>query len=1354
MGEEGAEAPDITVEQLQGQLKQCEERCAQLQAKCNAVEAENASLKQHNTGLEAKVKEWELEAVKLRELNEALERREIRLGQQVLALRQETAANRNEALNEEIRNLKKLLSEAQEKLEKSEMAQRAAEQQLEHFKTVELGELQSKLEDAERRNKALEERAAVVEKKNAEEREDLLKQIDKVNEEKSEYMLKATEAGAARDALRGRLDSDKGRVEEAERTAVKAREELLQLRLEGERREDELRREVRSARATIRSLQEDSQAFCRMAETAKQEAERHRRRACTLQNKMYKVEKDFGVRCKELEQQQEMAKGQLEQMRIFVKRFEEGKTDEEIMRKLSGDAKLDSRAVQDLAAAQRLVADELGLSLSESYGKWLDLRLQLVKQEQENQRLLDSQQKILEACERVAPSIFQQQKEHQQLIQQQCRLQGLHAQTVEKLKEESRKLKESTEVQSKLKEEICALKEQLNDYEKRMAEWMVGSSDKEAIDSESKSSQPAPSPRDRASLVAQQFKKLEAEVATLRSQVVAHNNCTARIRDIEGKAMQKITSIEQQAQEAVQELETVRLHLREMRDQRDRLLTLVNEYAIIKSSTDIELELQKITPTKPADPAPSPLPSVVAGLQGEEAVMSALRTEVATISASQLQELRDQIKDLESKLRHAEDKYEDAEQRRAVADRTIRREKMVLEQTRQHLLGTMEAAKVREEAEQRRVSEEAALRKGYEEVKQEVAALKRSLRTEQDAKKLVEEELKLQREAYEGALARLRASGKESEKIERLTNEVHRLMAGVHTEQLDEVEELKKLLKDERDRIKRLQEEAVLEQRDRSMYEARMKVNLREAREARQNAEEMCRKAQVEAARLRSELAFTEDTVKHLTIRVDTAEEHLKRVLIEGIDEARAGVTEDTVKGLRDQVASGEQRVKELEGELTSTREKVADAEANAARLKMFSDELAEKVTRLEKSAREEEMQVQRAKKSLEDQMQKAIEGGKKASDEVEAMKKQQADAMKQLVAAEEEKLNAVQELELEKHKVKEMEAQLKEMVGKLDKKEQELADILRQLLEERKKVSELQKEMVAKAHEGKEAIMRATNDALATKTEAVAELEKQVQEHTETIKKLQQAIEQRTKDFETVVNAITSFGDTATSKGLDTAQALTSGPATVAALNNVMKSKDEMIQNLKLEVEQLRAAGVTPGEAAAPVVDVELATQAMKEKEDSLQKECDRLRVELQKGKEREEALEETVTQLRNEVANSSKEREEIRAEKRKTEAKMEKAKTEINLIEDAKVRLRDMEKLRRDNTAQLEKLQAAQQTIATLEEKLKESDAALMRLSEEKNQALMALEEQRIQLIEELEAASRERDELKNACAMLEEK
>ena len=680
----------------------------------------------------------------LEEANAKLETRETRLSERLLReveknrqLSQPEVEKKYAALEAEIRQLNESVTRAQD-------AEATATERLAHAREVEMDMLNTKVAE-------LTQRCASAEASRVSLQEGFTKQLNEKEDELQQAFgerraatVTRVEAQAEKEVCERRLAATTTRLEEVERAAEAGFRTQAAESRDASERDDELRRELRSLQTHLKAATGENRLLRSQQEAAARDLQGAKVQLQDLRSGRAHAEAERAQGLVTVERERAFLRGEIERLKAFVGRLEEGKTDEEIMRRLLGaeGVSVDQDALSRLAAAQRLVAQELDLSMSTAYSQWLDMRLRLEVAEGENARLVDSQQAVVEACETMAPSIFNQQRELQTVSTQLYRLQGHFSTLQQQHAASKRELAAAKATAQVLEEQLQAKSREVLETQQNLRRWSAGESAegaaKEAIETEAAApaaaaatSGPAAAAA-RLDSVAKRNAELEEKVSQLTIKVERDADSGLREREIEQRAAQKMQKVAAEHASLVQQMETMQDALQASRTARDNVLRLLYDYAVKRDV--VELKREVTAEAGAADVSLKVKDGAEGGAGGESPVPlspeSLLSAEAVQQRASQLADLKAQLAEKERGVQRLEASFSEMTTRAEEAEALLRRERSQRVSVRSALLSKMVNERQREAQDVAAQKEHVKLLSDHHQQNDSLRAAKKSLADE------------------------------------------------------------------------------------------------------------------------------------------------------------------------------------------------------------------------------------------------------------------------------------------------------------------------------------------------------------------------------------------------------------------------------------------------------------------------------------------------------------------------------------------------------------------------------------------------------------------------------------------------
>ena len=840
-------------------MNQPGEASSSLQDKVTHLEKKDVEKQLVVTSLREKLREWELRGTEMDEDRQQMGKRELRLGEQITRLLLEKETLKSEDTESLRKTHSKESSELKAEISKLKLAESAFQTNLEHVKTVQVGGLEFKLKESTDSANSLKDQLTQLQTTYKADQQSKIDELEKVLSEKRDMSLAKVESDATLVVVEQRLQTVVERAVVAEQQASELKNENISIRKSTNQREATLTRECRSLKAALRSAQVMNLQLKKEHQTIKENS-------LSLSAKLHKLQVDTAAESVDhakqrnnINKEKQFLEGELSKIKLFVSRLEDGKTDVDIMKQLlpataepmsNSD---ESNPLQRLAAAQRLVADELGLSMTEAYAKWLEIREQLSLSEAENERLRADQQRVVEACELMAPPIYQQQREHQLLLKNYYRLQTLASKTAEELQAANSKVAALETSEAQARSAAVTNEDQIKRLSTTVGQW-VNSNDPETTKKLT----------DRNAV-------LETEVSHLKQQVFKYADGGEREREIEASARTKILTIKAEYDISIQEVASLQDQLDELRNDRDKLIS------IIDSSSEDETINDQIRRTN--IPISSP---TTATPKLSEFTAASIADEAAVQRARQVSDLKAQVSSLENRLQSALSESDSVKSLHSETENALQREKAFITEMKKDLTAQLEASKSQEQMDE-------SQKQQLIEYHSDISLVKEKLRHECDKVNTLETEIAIRDKEIEvqnktnSRLQKLYDSAVEdSNRIELLSSRIVAVSEGVqqsHGNQLCDTQNQLESLKKRNSEL----EQILREERDDNIEtESRLKSRLKDSRVSQFTVDEENRQKDIDVASLKAKLESREYSLNSAELKRDFLEKQLRNFLVRG----------------------------------------------------------------------------------------------------------------------------------------------------------------------------------------------------------------------------------------------------------------------------------------------------------------------------------------------------------------------------------------------------------------------------------------------------------------------------------------
>ena len=618
--------------------------------------------------LQAEVRELSSRMEELVEEKEGLTTTNIRLSARLCEVAGERDRGSSPARNAEQAALQTSISTLQAELlaARSERAAATATAQL--LRDTEIPALRTRLTQAEIIAKAKTDDLTAQQQRQEEQHAEHEASIQTLKNEARAAKVAEVEAQAERDACRSRAEALQVQADSAERTLHAAQDAHRQDRRAFLQSEDTHRLELRSARLQLKSLTGDNYILKCQSNTAREEVAQVTNRLREVQTAHGREEAIRASEQTSIERDREFMRGEIERLKTFVLRLEEGKTDVDILKKIMGsdNVAVNDDALRRLSAAQRLLAEEMGLSMSGAYCSWLDLRERLVIAEEERDRLIEGQNRVIKACEAMAPAIYHQKRELVEREKQLYRYQGLHAAGLKELEHIKQELEKSRKQAQEAASSKAALQTQLNETQKNLKAW----AGVEQIQHEDK--------RDvNVAKVVERNEHLEASLAQLRVKAEAASSSGEHERAVEAAVLHRMKSIRAEHDRLVADHTAISEALTHAHTQRDNVLNLLYTHATHKADTVLTHEVRTLAATYDTS------------LKATETTVSTevqLANETMQQKTRQVESLRTELAQRDEKLLRLSGDLDDAGNKVSEVEASLKRQRVANEALQAQLL--------------------------------------------------------------------------------------------------------------------------------------------------------------------------------------------------------------------------------------------------------------------------------------------------------------------------------------------------------------------------------------------------------------------------------------------------------------------------------------------------------------------------------------------------------------------------------------------------------------------------------------------------------------------------------------------
>eukprot|EP01059_Diplonema_ambulator_P031227 TRINITY_DN5674_c0_g1_i9.p1 TRINITY_DN5674_c0_g1~~TRINITY_DN5674_c0_g1_i9.p1 ORF type:complete len:1134 (+),score=534.54 TRINITY_DN5674_c0_g1_i9:906-4307(+) len=1072
--------------------------------------------------LESELRQWKEKASELEAQKAELESREIRLGKRVMKEIEEREGMSKTAIEAERREHSSEVLKLKNQIEILKAAEMSAKAKLSHVETVEVRRLEAKVESAEAALKLSRDGYQDLQGRLQQQITEKDTELAKALEEKRQANTERIAANSSKEVMERRLQQLTESTASYEGALRELRDASRALKKETSERESALRREVRQLKASARSYENEILTLKKQHENSKDAAIQAEDKVQQLKIKMQEMIIAHSKEQELMAKEKRFAENEIERMKLFAQRLEEGRSDDEIVGRLLGDScHLDETALQKLATAQRLVADELDLSMTNAYSKWLELRQRLQLAESENSRLIDNHAAIVEACETMAPAIFNQQRECQQLIKQQYKLQSSNAQLSKAYNDARGALNAEKKKTADNLRQISEYQEQIKNMQMQLKRWLQEPIETEKAD------------LTRVEQVYKRNVELEEKVASLWAKVKHETSSGAREKEIEERAREKVEAIKQEFDTVFNENTTLSEQAEEMKQQRDNVFRLLADYSTVSADLELQTKLSDIQKETGVDVPKGSVDMTLA------AVQSALNAEASQCRSIQVSELKSRIADLELKLRNTTDKLEDVSLKYSETEAQLQRELDYREEMHYRLHETIDATTMRGEEELKRQQEVSAMHREQESTLLELRTLKRTIVQEQEKRELAEQEVRSLTAAKESLEKLYRQTIEDNKIMNGFAVEVQLAVDGVRSTQDTDIENKNKLLDEQLKKITQLEELRKEEREDWINAENRLKLRLKESKTQQYAAEDESRRKESEVIKLKHELESSNNVRQHLESRTAFLEKHLKKVLTQGTEQAdQAALQTNTIETLQKEVAMLKDIRKGLETKFKDSVAEWEEAKSEREILRSYNTELANRVEELENTQKNARELASSHQKQLQEKLDKVTEEHAVATQKNKEADEQAKKQTKLFAICENEKITLIQDIEVHNQKITNLQQQLEAVKTEKNKQFIELSNIMGDAKKWKEENNELKKKATASV-----AVAKTTSEQAGK----VAALQKEVEALKAEKERLLKEATEKEQVFEKLTGVIVAAGEAAVPKG----------DAQVAALKQLLTKKE-----------------------------------------------------------------------------------------------------------------------------------------------------------------------------------------------------